>query len=317
MGRLVANARALLNEPFLGSSRFYWLYLLTSVLIAAAIYGIGSGAQTRWSLRGFLAFCFPGHLYRHPSAIVDYKLLLANALLAPGNLILATFPPAVIASWTAGWLNRTCGPLASHLEFSGWRVLAYTAVTMVLREFAMYVYHVLAHKIPLLWEFHKVHHSAEVLTPITNERKHPLEILMIMGMVVLPLGLWQGLAIYALFESASVVSLFGVELFVALFFLTSAHLRHSHIWLSYGPALSRILISPAQHQIHHSTAPRHADKNFGEMLSVFDWLFGTLYVPRERENLTFGIQGMAAQEHNGLVRAYLIPFVNAARILRG
>jgi sterol desaturase/sphingolipid hydroxylase (fatty acid hydroxylase superfamily) len=53
--------------------------------------------------------------------------------------------------------------------------------------------------------------------------------------------------------------------------------------------LGRLFVSPAHHQVHHSSNPKHFNKNFGSCLALWDWMFGTLYVPqREREPLTFG-----------------------------
>jgi sterol desaturase/sphingolipid hydroxylase (fatty acid hydroxylase superfamily) len=72
-----------------------------------------------------------------------------------------------------------------------------------------------------------------------------------------------------------------------------AALQHSHVWLSYGPILEHLLISPAQHQIHHSRLDAHHGRNFGTTLALWDWLFGTLYVIRGREDLSFGLDGVA------------------------
>jgi sterol desaturase/sphingolipid hydroxylase (fatty acid hydroxylase superfamily) len=317
MDYFLDNALRLLHQPVRGGSPFYWLYCLTSLCVAALVYGSRPSIEGRRSMRRFFAFCFPKRIYLHPSSIVDYKLLLANALLAPANLVLSSLPVAVVSAQVASTLTDVFGPLRHHAEFAGWVVLGYTLISMLVREFAMYVDHVLVHKVPVLWQFHSVHHSAEVLTPITNERKHPVDIILVIGMVVVPLGACEGLAVYLLFGQVTVAKLFGVEFFVALFYLAGAHLRHSHVWLTYGRVLGRVLMSPAQHQIHHSRAPRHVDSNFGEMLAIFDWLFGTLYLPRGREQLSFGLPGGPAREHDGLVRAYVAPFVGAWRLLVG
>jgi sterol desaturase/sphingolipid hydroxylase (fatty acid hydroxylase superfamily) len=53
--------------------------------------------------------------------------------------------------------------------------------------------------------------------------------------------------------------------------------------------LDRVLISPTLHQVHHSYAPEHLDKNYGGMLAIWDLLAGTLYVPGNNETLTFGL----------------------------
>jgi sterol desaturase/sphingolipid hydroxylase (fatty acid hydroxylase superfamily) len=81
--------------------------------------------------------------------------------------------------------------------------------------------------------------------------------------------------------------------------------------------LSHILSSPAQHQIHHGSEPRHFDKNFGLMFSLWDWIAGTLYVPRAVEQVRFGLSGREHEEYNSLWRLYSLPFVKAKAVLWG
>jgi sterol desaturase/sphingolipid hydroxylase (fatty acid hydroxylase superfamily) len=313
MGYFFHNLQRLFWEPLSGESRFYWLYCLTSLAIAGLVY-VTHRSRGTGSLRGFVDFCFPRGTYAHPSAIVDYKLLVANFVLAPANIVFAAIGVAALATWVSGVLTRSLGAVPwPHLACVGWAAFAFTLVTMFVREFVLYVDHVLVHKVPLLWEFHKVHHSAEVLTPLTNERKHPVDIVLIIGMVVVVMGLWQGLVVYLLFDQVTVTKLFGLDVTVAVFHLAGAHLRHSHVWLSYGRVLDRIVISPALHQIHHSAALQHRDRNFGETLAIFDWMFGTLYQPAERETLKFGVDTREQAAHTGLAAAYLRPFVAAGR----
>ena len=101
--------------------------------------------------------------------------------------------------------------------------------------------------------------------------------------------------------------IFGINAGLLIFYVAGYNLRHSHIWLSYSPALSHLLISPAQHQIHHSLNPKHYDKNFGFIFAFWDWSAKTLYVPREREELSFGLSGGEHREFDGLIALYLRP----------
>ena len=71
-------------------------------------------------------------------------------------------------------------------------------------------------------------------------------------------------------SDATVISIFGINVILLAFFAVAFQLRHSHVWLSYGPVLSRLFISPAQHQIHHSVDPRHWNKNYGFVLAIWD-----------------------------------------------
>jgi len=93
-------------------------------------------------------------------------------------------------------------------------------------------------------------------------------------------------------------------------FFIFANARHSHVWLSFGPFWSRIFSSPAQHQCHHGTAPEHIDVNYGLVLSIWDGMAGTLYVPRGKEDVRYGLVG--ERRPFPTVRSmYLSPFRDA------
>jgi sterol desaturase/sphingolipid hydroxylase (fatty acid hydroxylase superfamily) len=104
-----------------------------------------------------------------------------------------------------------------------------------------------------------------------------------------------------------------------LFNAMGANLRHSHIWLSYGPVLEHVLISPAQHHVHHSMNPKHYNKNYGEVFAIWDLMFGTLYVLRAHEDLVFGLADKHGQRieqpYPNLRTALLDPFGDSWRAL--
>jgi len=104
----------------------------------------------------------------------------------------------------------------------------------------------------------------------------------------------------------------GLYLFLglhALIFIYNlvGNLRHSHVWLSYGPVLSHIFVSPAQHQIHHSVEERHWGRNIGFALAFWDRLFGTLYVPKEHEHFTMGLGDGSEGRYHSLIGMYWQP----------
>lgn len=298
-------------------SHFYWLYLITFVVIG--LWGL-----VRYyphTGQSWFARLFPREVYRHPSALLDVKLLLMNRLLAPSafltRVVLGSGLISLVAIWTQSTLADTLGTQAEAFE---WNLLNSTLIVIALtlvRDFATYVTHALSHKVPVLWEFHKVHHSAAVLTPLTLYRKHPVYNLFgnfVDLMLVAPL---QGLVAWLFIGEAQPITLFGANFIFSAFHFAGANLRHSHIWVSFGPILGRIFISPAQHQIHHSRSLAHWDRNFGEVFALWDWMFGTLYLPgRTREVLEFGVAGSAPDEHDTLWKLYWVPFANCGTILR-
>ena len=93
------------------------------------------------------------------------------------------------------------------------------------------------------------------------------------------------------------------------------NLRHSHVWLSYGVVLNHIFISPAQHQIHHSQRPDQFGKNVGYALAIWDWLFGTLYVPKGRETFSFGLGDSSELAYHSLRGMYLKPLADYFRLI--
>jgi sterol desaturase/sphingolipid hydroxylase (fatty acid hydroxylase superfamily) len=108
--------------------------------------------------------------------------------------------------------------------------------------------------------------------------------------------------------------LMGVNLFTFGYYLFGYNLRHSHVWLSYGPAVSRVFISPAQHQIHHSAAKEHVDKNIGFVFSFWDMAAGTLCIPDRKMDIQFGLRHGEEKEYNSLARLFFLPFVKTARL---
>ena len=215
---------------------------------------------------------------------------------------------------------------AMHIWFDGrvtagqnmpdWAIAAIFTVTLfLLDDAAKYLVHRALHRIPILWCFHKVHHSAETLTPLTVYRTHPIE-----GIIfALRATLVQGTSIAAFFfflgDRAELVTVLGVNAILFAFNAAGSNLRHSHVWISYGRRLEHLLMSPAQHQIHHSVDPSHYDKNYGAVLSLWDWIGGSLVLAGTYESLQFGLQQATKVKHD-LRTAYLTPVVDVLRSLR-
>ncbi len=165
-------------------------------------------------------------------------------------------------------------------------------------EFGYWLDHWLKHRIPMLWELHKVHHTAEVLTPLTTFRMHPLDTFIFGNILAATAAVTNGIGAYLFGDTTYQYVLSGNNIILVVFIHLYIHLQHTHMWIAFRGALGRIFVSPAHHQIHHSTNPIHFNKNLGSCLAVWDWLFGTLHVPaKEREKLTFGVEPGYADAH--------------------
>ncbi|MEM6930373.1 MAG: TonB-dependent receptor, partial [Myxococcota bacterium] len=155
----------------------------------------------------------------------------------------------------------------------GWLVVAlYTAFLFVVWDASRYVLHRLMHHVPALWQLHQVHHSAEVMTPLTFHRIHPLESLLygLRGWIVTAVS--SALFFWLFRDAATIWTLGGVHALGFGFNLVFGNLRHSHVWMPFG-RLERVFVSPAQHQLHHAVG--HDRTNYGTWLSVWDQLGGT------------------------------------------
>jgi sterol desaturase/sphingolipid hydroxylase (fatty acid hydroxylase superfamily) len=290
------------------SNRTFWLYLATSFILAILLQK-SSLPEPDGAKGNLFKRLFPRTVYTHRSAIVDYIYFVTNTVLYA--FILAPFfvlAPSV-SHWIVTGLSTVCEPSELVLATPLVATVVVTVVMTLVADFATFLAHYLMHKIPALWEFHKVHHSAEVMTPMTVYRMHPLDDIFTVVVGGVLVGLADGLIRFFVTPAPSQQLLYGLGLVTFLFYVFGYNLRHSHIWVSYGRTVSKFLISPAQHQIHHSVALRHWDKNFGFVFAIWDWMFGSLYVPHGYEKLEFGLGTGEEKEYSSPLRLYLLPFV--------
>ena len=239
----------------------------------------GRPAHTR--LKTLRRALLPKWLITHPSSKMDVRIFVINHALIFFGLFAAVLTPYVFAESFAALVNAA--GLAETNRAAGWgERLAFTIMMVLAWDFAATYAHYLKHRIPMFWEFHKVHHSADVMTPLTATRRHPMET--VLGVFVSGTVIGACIALWHLVvgHGVSGITIFGAWSGIYLWRLLGYNLRHSHVWISYGDRWNRILVSPAQHQIHHSRDPKHHDTNFGHIFSVWDYLLGTLYLPKER-----------------------------------
>lgn len=289
---------------------------LLGALICSAMYYVWR-RRTRGrpaSAKGFVRTIFAKRIVLHPSSILDMKLWALNTVAFAGAYGLLAI---TALAWRAMSLSLLVLAFGAHSpsQWPVWAVLALTTVIELLAyEFAYWGAHYLFHTMPSLWEFHKVHHSAEVLTTLTEMRTHPVEIIAFMNAIGLATGLVFGGMTYAFGPGVRPFTLLNGNIALMIFLITIGHLRHSHMWIPFKGWLGRLLQSPAHHQIHHSDNPKHFNTNLGFSLAVWDWLFGTLYLPEQQEKITFGV-GANHVDYGSLFRAYFLPFKLSAATL--
>jgi sterol desaturase/sphingolipid hydroxylase (fatty acid hydroxylase superfamily) len=296
-------------------SFLYWPFLLSAGVLALVVACFAARARpapdkSSWSKSLWTSFSL--RRWWHRSARADYRLYLANALVLPLLFGVVLFGDGHIVNLLNASFGLSSSATAGAEPPSVAARIAFTLVFFIAYDFGRFVAHSLLHDVPILWEFHKVHHSAETLNPITTFRAHPLD-LVIMAWVpvvmtgtvtwgfnqltVAPIGVYKYLGLHVLLFASNLVGT----------------LRHTHVWLSYGTRWGQWLVSPAQHQLHHSCEPQHIGCNRGFELAVWDRLYGTLYVPASRETFRMGLGDGTDGEWHTVRRMYFWPFVNAGK----
>lgn len=165
------------------------------------------------------------------------------------------------------------------IALATWPVALQLFAMFMVRDFIQWNIHRLLHRVPWLWQFHKVHHSAPQLGFATHLRYHWMETVVYRTLEYIPLAMIG----------------FGIQQFFIVHIITLAigHFNHSNVRVNLGP-LRYILNNPQMHAWHHA---KHVPSryrfgiNFGLSLSVWDYLFGTAHVPHSGENIELGYPG--------------------------
>ena len=162
---------------------------------------------------------------------------------------------------------------------------------VIIADFCQYWIHWAFHKIPFLWRFHAIHHSAESMDWLAGSRLHVVDVVVTRGLTLIPL--------YCLGFEQSVLQAY--LLFVAFL----ATFIHANIDLSLKP-LHKVIATPQFHHWHHADDVQAIDKNFAVHLPLFDILFGTYYVPSQWPS-AYGISGAKVPE--GYWKHLVFPFL--------
>lgn len=260
----------------------------------------------------FLSFVFPKKVWLHPSAFLDYQLYAIQYFIGFPFSLPLVIGLATITAFVVGG-NTPPDPHASIAP-----TLACAALIALAVDFSFYAGHVMQHRIKLFWEFHKVHHSAEVLTPPTLNRTHPLQDLPTIAIMTVTFA--AVLIAFSRFQPINVEMTvpLGLDLLLWSRILLFYRLRHSHIPMFFPDWAAAIFFSPVHHQTHHSSQQRHFDSNYGLNLVIWDRMFGTLVTPEHPSTYRLGLSNHEEQEFNrSAVHLYWVPFRNIWRHLTG
>jgi sterol desaturase/sphingolipid hydroxylase (fatty acid hydroxylase superfamily) len=181
--------------------------------------------------------------------------------------------------------------------------LALVGIGIVVLDASTYTCHRLMHRLPPLWRAHRVHHSDPLVDVTTALRQHPLE------------GLWRSLFVmapaWALGVPAGAVAIYRV----ASAMQGLAEHVNVRLWEPLDRALSFVTCTPNMHKLHHSRRAIETDSNYGNLLSLFDRVFGTFMPPTPGRCVDYGLDGYDAPEAQQLGALLRLPFRRAEQIL--
>ncbi len=197
-----------------------------------------------------------------------FSLIFYNAL---SDVFVNLFKDFLVLS---GWKNL----IALHIE--SWAKWVQLFALFVVRDFIHWNVHRLLHRIPLLWEFHKVHHSVEQMGFAAHLRYHWMENVVYKSLEYIPLAMIG----------------FGIDDFFVVHVAATiiGHWNHANFTVAIGP-LKYLFNNPRMHIWHHAhdlPAERRYGVNFGISLSIWDYLFSTNYIPRSGKDIRLGFPGV-------------------------
>jgi sterol desaturase/sphingolipid hydroxylase (fatty acid hydroxylase superfamily) len=172
-----------------------------------------------------------------------------------------------------------------------------TALSLVLLDYSLYLWHVLTHRSAALWRFHAVHHADLDLDASTAVRFH-------FGELALSIP-WRAAQIALVGVSPRDLRLWQQAVLVSILF------HHSNVRLppNVERLLSAVVMTPRLHGIHHADDEATRDSNWSSGLTIWDWLHGTLRTDMPQEAITIGLAEYQDPADVTLPRILALPFV--------
>jgi len=260
---------------------FGWSEATWRLVVFAAIFLTMAG----WELAAPRRQLSYGRGRRWPT---NWGIVLLNTALVRVLFPAAAVGVAVFAE-TRGW---------GLLPMLGWPRWIDGIVGFLVLDFAVWLMHVIAHKWPLLWRVHKMHHADPDIDVSTAIRFHPVEIVVSMA--------WKSAFVIALGIPPEAVLIFEMVLSGGAMF------NHSNVRLPLGldRLIRPLVVTPDMHRVHHSVHRRETDSNYGFNLAVWDRLFGT-YIAQPQdghEGMTIGLSEYQSAEPTGILWCLGLPF---------
>lgn len=206
---------------------------------------------------------------------------------------------AVVLVFSIEWLNNNQVGIFYLIQLPLWGKLI---LGVVIFDFVSYWFHRTAHNVPLLWRFHRVHHSDTTMDSSTYFRGHPVEIFLWFGVSnILASGIF-GLDLLAL----------GLYYLVAtpFFIIEHTNLRFPK-WMD--KTIGLIFVTPNLHKVHHEQDQHYTDSNYSDIFILWDRIFGT-FKQKPVEEIKFGLAEFDEPKKQSFWYLLKSPFINIKRI---
>ncbi len=229
---------------------------------------------------------------KRPQHLFNNSLFFAVFFLA--GLLWAT-----VTVFSVEWLNDQQVGLFYLIQLPiGVKLLLGIAVL----DLVSYWFHRMSHKVPLLWRFHRVHHSDTTMDASTNFRGHPIESFLWFGSSNILAAAIFGLDLLTL----------GLYFFIAtiFFFLEHANFRFPK-WLD--KSIGLVITTPNLHKVHHEQDQYYTDSNFSDIFILWDRLFGT-FKSKPVEEIKLGLKEFDEEKKQTFLFLMKSPFINVKRI---
>ncbi len=305
-------------EPTLEIMSLWTLGLPLFVTVIAVMFILSQKWQGPLTIRALTNAAFPKEQYAHASSRVDMWNGIILLMLGFPLVGVIAINGIAIADNVGAYFNAELGARDPVITSTWLLVSVQFLVYFLSVDFVGYWVHRWCHTNAHLWHLHKPHHTAETLTPWTLFRQHPIEFF---GLNIIPAvigGAFTGAVLYATGSQVhpGMVAAVATAAYIAFFVIDV--FSHVHMPISYG-WLNRIVLAPVMHNLHHSMEPHHWDKNNAVILTLWDWMFGTLYLPKKGETWRWGCNEEEYgpnNPHKTLKGFYFDPFVTLWRHLK-
>ncbi len=224
------------------------------------------------------------------------KHLLANMALGLTNALIISVFFVGTWLWASNWAYENGFGILNWLKAAGVPAWGHTLGAVLLMDLWMYLWHLMNHKIPFLWWFHRVHHADPNMDVTTASRFHTGEIIfssaLRIGVIVITgIYLWELL----LYETI----MFAVVQF-----------HHADIALpeKLDKALRAIIVTPAMHKVHHSRWQPETDSNYSSLFSFWDRIGKTFRLHNPLKTLRIGLDEFDSEEDRKIKGLFDMPF---------